>query len=1011
MADDIRKWLEELGLGKYGDIFAENAIDVDVLDDLGDGDLKDMGVVALGDRKRLLRAIAQLEADDAADLPEPHAPAAERRQLTVMFCDLVGSTALSRQLDPEDLRDLMRRYQDAVSDAVTSYGGHVAKFLGDGVLAYFGWPQAYEDQAERALHAGLAALKATSAIALDDATRTQARVGIATGLVVVGDLSGELDAITGETPNLAARLQQVAKPDQVVIGEATRRIVADSFELSDLGPQTLKGFSEAVAAFGVIGESESESRFEALHGRSMAIFVGRQAELTMLRDRWSLAKDGEGQVALLSGEAGIGKSRLVEEFRLGLAAEAHARLTHQCSPYHTNSAFYPVIRQLEHATGIASGDDDNAKLHKLEQHLRLPSDGTEEKVSALASLLAIREVMQGSEPERTPQQRKQETFVALIDRLMSLADEAPVLFILEDAHWIDPTTYELLARLVEAIREARVLVVITHRPEWQTAFKDEMHATAMVIKRLGRTHVSELAAAVAGESATGELIEAIVARTDGVPLYVEEFTRSVVESGTGGGGESDLVPESLQASLTARLDRLGDAKEIAQIGAVIGREFPHDLLSALVDRPEAEFNATVDRLVQSELVFRGGTTEAAVYTFKHALVQDVAYESLLRSKRRELHLRIAQALTERFGELAETQPELLAFHFTEGGELEQAVEYWIRAGRYASEHSAHHEAAAHLTKGLELLTSLPSTPDLLQQELALQTTLGLVLMAIKGYASKEAETAYLRAHQLSHQVDDKGLLFPTLIGLRYLYQVRGDAKSALDFGTQCLELGQKAENRTYLAQAHVSLGHTLCITGAFSEAKTHLLEAVRHYDRNQPLDHLRLSALDPGVFALSISGYSYWILGYPDQALDFTRKAMALATELGHPQSVDLALSSSANTHLLRREFAMVRQQSEAALAIARKRGFQMRVAMHRMLRGASLSAEGDNTGAITEIRDAFADYAATGAKAHGTYFLTLLAEACYHDGQIENGLATVDGPIQEKWRRPTPFALLLPRI
>ena len=652
MAEDLGRWLEELGLGKYTAAFAQNAVDANVLPDLTGDDLKDIGVTAVGDRRKLLRAIASLAEDGDDPAPATRdaqtgsadrvaSAAAERRQLTIMFCDLVGSTELSHRLDPEDLREVMRRYQDAVARAVTTYAGHVAKYLGDGVLAYFGWPQAHEDQAERAVRAALDAVAAVSGLQLGSGVELRARAGIATGQVVIGDLVGEAgrdaDAVSGETPNLAARLQGIAEPGQIAVGETTRRLIGDAFELEDLGARELKGFPEPVPAWRVVGERAVGSRFEAAHSDRLTTFVGREHEIGLLLNRWEQAKQGEGQVVLLSGEAGIGKSRISQALRERAAKDPHTRLRYQCSPYHDSTALYPFISQLERAAAFASNDTPEAKLDKLEALLSQATDAVDAAAPLFASLLSVAAGDRYPRLEMTPQQQKERTLEALLDQLLGLAAQQPVCLIFEDAHWVDPTSLEVLGQVIGRVQGVRVLVVITYRPEFSPPWRGYSHITSLALNRLGREQCAAIVGYVTGNKALpDEVLSQILAKTDGFPLFVEELTKTVLESGLlkdvgdsyelAGPLSSLAIPSTLQDSLMARLDRLAPVKDVAQLGAAIGREFSYSLLAAVSPLSDADLHNALDQLVESGLVQRRGAGIEATYIFKHALVRDVAYE-------------------------------------------------------------------------------------------------------------------------------------------------------------------------------------------------------------------------------------------------------------------------------------------------------------------------------------------------------------------------------------------------
>ena len=756
---DVAQWLEELGLAQYAAAFEDNDIELALLPRLTDGQLKELGVASMGHRMKILAAVgpASEESGPSADVAAPEIARrteAERRQLTVMFCDLVGSTELSRKLDPEDLRGVMACYQDAVAGAITRYGGHVAKYLGDGVLAYFGWPRAWEDQAERAVRAGLDAVSAVNDVQGADDRALQARVGIATGQVVVGDLVGEsgrdTEAVTGETPNLAARLQQVAVPGQVVVGEATHRLVGQTFTVDDLGSHELKGFDDLVRAWGITGEAVAESRFEASHGAALTRFVGRETELRLLFDRWQLATGGEGQAVIITGEAGIGKSRLMQGLRDQVAAEDHIRIRYQCSPYHANSALYPTVQQLERAAGFAPNDDGAAKLDKLEALLGETGEDLVAAAPLFANLLSVPHEERYGALTLPPQLIKERLLEALVTRLLRLADRSPVLFLFEDTHWIDPTSQELLKRLIGRLQPARVLLVVTHRPEWRPPLGGHNHVTSLQLNRLGKLQGAELVRTIAGDPVPDEVVSRIVSRTDGVPLFIEELTKSLVEGGLDM-AEAD-IPATLQASLLARIDRLGaEAKEIAQIGAVIGREVPYRFLAAVAAKPAAQLDAALDRLVQSELMFRRGEPPEAVYSFKHALVRDTAYDSLLFASRREWHRRLGEALVRSFPNVVDSEPEVVAHHWLEAGAPSRAIPLFLKAGRSATGRSADNEAVAHLRTALELHDAMPQDEREKDQALEILVALGPRLMVVKGFAHSEVAQIWHRAYELCAQ--------------------------------------------------------------------------------------------------------------------------------------------------------------------------------------------------------------------------------------------------------------------
>jgi class 3 adenylate cyclase len=724
-------WLRSLGLEEYEAAFRDNKINERVLPNLTPEDLKELGVTALGHRRILLDAIAALRADtsnkapsaDAGAAPAPIASSedrAERRQVTVMFADLVGSTALSARMDPEDLREVISAYQKCVAETVQRSGGFVAKYMGDGVLVYFGYPQAHEDDAERAVRAGLELVAAVGA--LKTHAPLQTRVGIATGLVVVGDLIGsgasQEQAIVGETPNVAARLQGVAEPNSVVIAESTRKLVGNLFELEDVGAKDLKGIAGPMRAWAALRPSSVESRFEALHASGVTELVGREEELEILLRRWSKAKIGEGQVVLLSGEAGIGKSRLTAALIERLASEPYTRLRYFCSPQHTDSALYPIISQMERAAGFAHDDTAQAKLDKLDavlaQSFTPPQDA-----ALLAEMLSLPNDGRYPRLEMAPQQRRQKTMGALTTQMEALVRSSQLLMIFEDVHWIDPTSLEALGRTVGRLATLGVLLIVTYRPEFEPPWIGLPHVTAVTVNRLGQREIAAMIDRLTGNKAlSANIRHDIIERTDGIPLFVEEMTKAVVEVETEEAVErmvatvpssSQMVPATLHASLMARLDRLGPGKEVAQIGAAIGREFSDELIAVVARRPEQELKEALDRLLQAGLLFCQGVPPHKTYLFKHALVRDAAYSTLLRGRRQQLHGQIVLALQQNFPELVVSQPEVLAHHSAEAGALAEAIEYYLLAAKRATAAMNSKEATAHVKRGMTLVRQLPAS--------------------------------------------------------------------------------------------------------------------------------------------------------------------------------------------------------------------------------------------------------------------------------------------------------------
>jgi class 3 adenylate cyclase len=878
---DIEAWLRTIGLEQYGQVFRENAIDLSVLPDLTDQDLEKLGVL-LGHRRKLLRAIADLQAIErgrpaiavaaaASGVLHP-LDTANRRQLTIMFCDLVGSTALSTRLDPEDMREIIGAYHRCCADGITRTGGFVARYMGDGILAYFGYPQALEHDAERAVRAGLSLVEAVPKLRTAAPVPLQVRVGISTGLVVVGDLIGtgtvQEQTVVGETPNLAARLQALAEPGAVVISSSTHKLVGGLFEYRDLGSVALKGFAEMVPAWQVLGASASESRFEALRVSTTPL-VGRGEEIDLLMRRWEQAKRGEGAVVLLSGEPGIGKSRIAETILERLSSEPHTRLREFCSPHHQDTALYPSISHLERAAGFRRDDTEEQRLTKLEAVLAPAADGLGEVVPLLAGLLSIPTGDRYPTLDLTPQKRKEKTLEALLAQVEALAERQPVLLVVEDAHWADPTSLELFELIVGRASSLPLLAIVTFRPEFVPPWVGRPQVTLISLNRLPRQLGAEMIVHVTGGKVLPrEIADQISDRTDGVPLFIEELTKAVVESGllvesgdqyVATGPVTPLaIPSSLQESLLARLDRLAPTSEVVQIAAALGRQFSHELISAAAGMPQQQIDDALTQLINAELIFRRGAPPDAEYTFKHALVQDTAYGTLLRARRYHIHARIAAALEDQFPEIVVAQPALLARHCSEAGQVERAVVYWLKAGRQALARSAATEAAAVLRKGLDQLAGLPDGSGRRQQELDLQIALGLALMAMKGYSAPEVGETLARARALAEQVDQPEYLWPVFLGQSSFHRVRGEHRQALALAEQLEKIGEARNDIAAQLVGRLANGRTRLFLGDFVAARAFL---ERCHGLADPMYRGKGSSADPYAMMLAYLAWTLAILG------------------------------------------------------------------------------------------------------------------------------------------------------
>jgi class 3 adenylate cyclase/predicted ATPase len=1003
----IADWLEKLGMSEYAERFVESDIDTSVLSDLTDQDLKELGV-SLGHRRKMLRAIAEL-ASAAPTSPQPALAepktqdAAERRQVTVMFSDLVGSTALSGRMDPEDLREVISAYQKCVAETVQRFGGFVAKYMGDGVLVYFGYPQAHEDDAERAVRAGLELVPAVGA--LKTHAPLQTRVGIATGLVVVGDLIGLGEAqergIVGETPNLAARLQGAAEPSAVVIAESTRSLVGNLFELEDLGAKELKGVEGPVRAWAALRPSSVESRFEALHASGVTELVGREEELELLLRRWSKAKSGEGQVVLLSGEPGIGKSRLTAALLERIASEPHTRLRYFCSPQRTDSALFPIISQMERAARFAHNDTIQVKLDKLDA-LLTQSSTPRQDATLFAEMLSLPNDGRYPVLELTPQQRRQKTLEALHAQVETFARKNPVLMIFEDAHWADPTSLETFGRAVDRIANLPVLLLITFRPEFEPPWIGQPHVTALTLNRLTRHDVQAMIDRVAGNKLLPARIrQDIIERTDGIPLFVEEMTKAVLEAESQSAAERTVaaipspavaVPATLQASLMARLDRLGRAKEVAQIGSAIGREFSQALLAAVMRKQEADLQSALDRLIAAGLLFRQGMPPNATYLFKHALVQDAAYSTLLREPRRALHAHIADTLESQFAEIAENQPEVLARHCTEAGLIEKAAGLWGKAGQRSLARSALVEAAEQLTRALAQIATLPSTPTLRPEEIKLQVTLITPLIHVKGYSAPETKAAVERAHLLIEQAkalgeppEDPLLLFSVLYGTWVVNLFAFNADACRDVAARFLAIAESQGTTVPLMMGHRCLGTSLMLRGDLTESRAHLDRAFSLYD---PVEHQALLTRlgqDAGVTILTWRQLAVWCLGYPEAALTDADRVIKDARDIGQAATLMVALWSAHWTHQFCGDYAAASAMADELVALADEKGAAQLKAAGRLWQGKVFALTGKASVAIQTITSAMAKFRSTGATLFLPSHLSYLSGAYAELGQFED--------------------------
>jgi TOMM system kinase/cyclase fusion protein len=933
-------------------------------------------------------------------------PDAERRQLTVVFCDLVESTKLASQLDPEDWRDVVRAYQQVCTEVIKRFDGHIAQLLGDGLLIYFGYPHAHEDDPHRAVRTGLGIISAmgdlNKGLQQTQGIQLAVRLGIHTGLVVIGEMGGagrqELLALGG-VPSVCSRIEGLAAPNTIAMSEATYRLVQGYFECQDLGVQTLRGVAEPVHVYHDLQESGARGRLDVAHARGLTPLVGREQEVGLLIERWEQVKAGQGQVVLLTGDAGIGKSRLVQVLKEHVAQEPHVRWECRSAEYSQNTALFPLVELFQRILQFETGDTPDEKCGKLEQMLRQYRLPLEESIQLFAPLFSLPLPADRYAPLNLSSQRmRQRTLEALVAILLEQGEQYPVLFILEDLHWTDPSTLEFIALLLDQTPTASLLVLLTCRPYFQPAWHHRSYLTEMTLHRLSRHQIAQMTTHVAGsKTLPPEVLQQLVERTDGVPLFVEEMTKAILESGyltetnthyeLTGSLSTFAIPVTLQDSLMARLDRLMTGKVIAQLGATMGRQFSYALLQAVSQLDEVMLQHELGRLVEAEIVYQRGVLPQATYTFKHALIQDAAAQSLLKSTRQQYHHRIAQVLEAQFPEMAETQPELLAHHYTEAGLRAQAVAYWQQAAQRAIERSAYVEAIAHLRQGLELLKTLPETSERVQREVDMHIALGPSLIAVQGWAAREVGETYTRARQLCQHLRDPHQLSPVLHGLGIYYLACAEPQTAHALGEQLLTLARHVQDSALLVVAYRVLGATLFQLGAVADAHTHLTQGIALYDPQQHRGSAVLYGEDAGVICHSLDAGMLWFLGYPDQGKMRNDAAVTLAQQSAHPFSLGFILGFAAIFHQYRREVRAVQACADAAMKLAQEQGFPLWMTHGAILRGWALVQQGQAQEGIEQIHLGLTAYRATGSEILRPYFLALLAETYRTMGQPEAGL------------------------
>ncbi len=962
----IAEWLLAWGFERYTQLFHEHDIDLEVVPSLSEPDLASLGI-SLGHRKKLLNAIAELSAESA--VAPISAESSERRQLTVLFCDMVGFTELASRVDPEILQQIIRAYEDACAVCITRYEGYVFQRLGDGIVAFFGYLCAHESEGERAIHAALAIVDSLARLEIVNAGRVQVRIGIATGVVVVSSLE---KSAAGETMNLAARLQAIAQPGSIVVSEPVQRLAGGAFLYHALGSHQLKGIAQPTTVYQIVGVSALASRFEAATGDGLTTLVGRESDLALLSERWKLAQSGTGQVVLLAGEPGIGKSRLMSALGERVIALGASTLRFQCSPYYTHSAFYPSIDNFERALKFTRDEAPESKLDRLETLIVTRFGRPLADVRFIAAMLSMPHERYGS-LSMSPQRFKQETLRVLADLVDAASRLQPTVMLFEDAHWADPTSLEMLDLIIDRLTAMPLLIVITHRPEFQSRWAESAHVSTLNITRLDRDQSAAMVnALVSNKALPGDLLEQILIKTDGVPLFVEELTKSMIQSDDlkvvgdhyefTGATRSLNLPTNLRDSLMARLDRHPSSKEVAQIGAVIGRTFSYELIQAVAPHSQHELENALRQLVDSGLAFRRGTPPEATYTFKHALVQDTAYDSLLKSRRRDLHGKIAGVIETRFPRLQETEPEILASHYSAAGQADPAIAYWLKAARRATTRSAFREALAQLDQAEVLLNDQPPGPQRTQRALQLQVQRAAVLLVTKGMSNLETGAAYDRARELCDQLgDDVEEIFPALYGNYIFHLVRGDAVQSADAAQAAWRRAQQVKTPALLLLGRRVMGPSLVQRGELHSAADHLEHALQLYDPVRDRESALIYGADLKSACLSWQAQVTILLGAPDRALTLAAAAVDHAESLPHLHSVAFALSWLSTVHFLRREPTRAFEHAQRELALSQRHEFGMWLAYSKADSGAALIEGGNTEDGLNWMKEYFASTNVTG--------------------------------------------------
>ncbi len=989
---NIGAWLKNIGLPQYIEAFREQEIGPEILGDLDHAALKELGVDILGHRMMILRAIRDTaRSETPAKSGTPSEWEAERRQLTILFCDMVGSTNISSRLDPEEFRDLIRLYHETVSDAAARAGGHVAQFLGDGSMIYFGYPHAQEDATERAVNMGLALIDALARLEPFPGGRLQTRIGIATGLVVVGDLVGrglyEGAVVSGDAPNLAARLQAVAEPDNIVIGQRTHQLLGRSFDCQELEPMELKGIPGLTRAWRVIGPAESSNRFEAHRQQQMTPLVGRDTEMQQLLQGWAEARNGQGRAIMLRGEAGLGKSRLLRELRQQLESPKSAVIQLQCSPYFTNTALHPVTKGLELAAGYRREDLPETRLDKVLKLFGLNRNDPGEEEALIAGLMGLPADLV---PPLTisVQLQRARLFDTLLARVHQASEVATALVLVEDLHWADPTTLDLLSRLIETMKDRRILLVGTYRPEFEPAWAEHDFISEIDLQRLNPEEIQTLISHLAQNAWMSDEIRATLsARADGIPFFAEELTKSVVQFDH---RTANAVPTSLRDTLMARLDALSGPRHIAQVASVIGREFDIDLLAAVSGKSAPALLGSLTDLADADLIFR--SKQPRTWVFRHALIRDAAYESLLMRSRQDMHLRIARAIVDQFPERAAAAPEFLARHFTEAGDRASAARNWLAAGQAARLRGIVSEAHAHMVSGLEQVAKMPESGEREALELQLHVGHGAVLSGIKGHAAPEVGAAFSRAGALNPKGTSRDFQIAFHNGHGAHLAMRGEVAAGHEELSMMAEVA--GDDPRLLVSAGSAMAWSNFSIGQFQTSIDWGLrsEAIRKeggWDPTAP----RHTTGDPIVITRCWHAASLWALGFADQATAKAREALDYAETLNDPYSrIYAQVNGVCRVAALQGRSEMVLQVATEAIAYAKQMGYDFAAGYSLFWQAEALAATGDMETALKIIGASIAACQAMSFRLHEPQFRSMQAVMLADHGDLKGAQAALDG-------------------